>query len=162
MVINNNSDLSKEFRDVGKLTDFIIPNQIDNKIIPVIDINPKHSRIANIVRNVGSTASGATTIYATPSDKDFYLTNATLNCMKDAASDNTNVTLTVYIDGAQRQLFSFAFLSLTAERASEVLTFNPPIKLDRGRNIEVNGSYTVGNLSKRATIVGYEIENINA
>lgn len=160
----NNSDLIKEVIDVARLhpsTDRI-PNELAEKIVPVIDINQKHVRICDVVRHVSSTTSGSTNIYTTPSNKDFYLVGASLSISKNATCDDESgeVDYNIIIDGGSRSFIILAKLTLTALNSSITLSLNNPIKIDRGSVISIAGNvtFTVGAMVKAATLIGYTVE----
>jgi hypothetical protein len=135
MAINRNSETAEEIRDVFKLQqgiDGIISN-VGNQIIPVCDINPKHSRICNIVKHLNNTASGTSTVYTTPTDSDFYLTSAYFSFSKNALCDVSTGTLNMSVlmpDGSSASsLLSHAVITLTAQNGALSISFPTPILL---------------------------------
>lgn len=159
-----NSDLTTEMRDVGKIqiSRDAIPNQMADKVVPVIDVNPKHARITNIAKCTTQTAYGDVTLYTTPTNKDFFLTGFTINYQKDVVSDNAALDLYVTIGGAVTKIFGFKPITLTVGQESATYTFLNPMKLDKGTTITFTGAGTVGVLGRGASIYGYLVENINA
>jgi hypothetical protein len=155
MVQINRSSVMQQARDI-----LDIPASISNikdthtTIQPVVEIGPKFTTIA---RHVSSTTTGSSTIYTTPTDKDFYLTYAQLNITKDATSDNVNCNLLATLN-AVRRILSINTQTTTAGSFNAANSFPYPIKIDRGTNITVNGTFTVGATTKEACIGGFILE----
>jgi len=116
-------------------------------ITPVISLKP----VANIVKS----ATTATTIYTTPTDKDFYLTSLYLSVAKDAAQTGTSASITAIIDGVTVNLLSFISITLTASEVADNIVFNTPIKIDRGTAIATVASNWT---SSRSGLTGYTLE----
>lgn len=159
-----NSNLTRELVDVGKLqtSKDKIPDQIADKVVPVIDINPKHSRISNICRVTTGANTTSATIYTTPADKDFFIVAAAVTVIKDATSTSPYTQLTCTIDGAAVQILRIGTLTLTAEQRELSISLNVPIKVDRGTNIVVQNGTNVANITASGSVIGYLIDNVNA
>lgn len=161
----HNSNLINELRDVAKLQQLndIIPSQLADKVVPVIDVNPKHARIVNWISD--ATASNATSANFTslPDNKEFYLTSATLSLIKDATATSTLSRILLNLpDGSTKAIISIPSFTLTAQNQSLMINFNPPIFLQRGQTITVSNSTNVGNIKATGNITGYTVDNINA
>lgn len=158
------SDLTKELRDGAKIQIAIdkIPNELAEKVVPVMEVNPRLVKIARIVK--GSVASNAvsTTIYTTPSDQDFYLTSATLCWTKDATATTTEISLKAYIDGSNPRILSVGTITLTAQTGEIGNNFPHPIKIDRGTAITIAASTAIGNFTAAGCIQGYLEDSSNA
>ena len=120
-------------------------NEIDgyeSSIQPVVDVGVNHP---DIVRD--ATANNATTtIYTTPSNKDFYLTN-----VHGIAEGNALGTFTITIDGVTRAFkIKHIYHSLS-------LLFVDGLKIDRNTNITIT-SATTENI--HCAIVGFTKESI--
>ena len=115
--------------------------------VAVINIRPR----ANIVKSVGT----STTIYTTPTDKDFYLCSAYMSVIKDAAATGSAATLTATVDGVSVSIMACASITLTAHQFSEYLVLDTPIKVDRGTAIAVSASNWS---ASRSGITGYTVE----
>lgn len=155
-----NSQLTRELTDAAKIqvSRDKIPNQLAEKVVPVMEVNPKLLRRANIVRSGTATGTGASTIYTTPSNQDFFLTHAELSIIKDAASDYATggYPLNVTIDGVTRSILIISILTLTAQNQTVGIAFNTPVKLDRGSTIALNSaSSTAGTFIRAATFGGF-------
>lgn len=164
MAIIYNSDLSKEVIAGAKIQTSrdVIPNQIADKVVPVMEVNPKLLRRINTFG--AGTASNATsaTVYTTPTDRDFFLTAAVFSMIKDATSTSTLSNLITTIDGASVNLIRIPGFTLTAQSGSISISFPQPIKIDRGVTIRLNNTTNVANITCTATIFGFIDEMSNA
>ncbi len=166
MVQIYNTDLINEVREVAKiqqLTD-TIPKILGQTIVPVIDVNPKHARIINIVQKQAIINSTSGTIYYTPLDKDFYLCGAQLSMIKDSTATSlySIIQATPFGKTSSVEILMIAGLSLTAQNDSISISFEKPIRLARGTNINLAKSTNVGNVTASGIIYGYLIDNISA
>ena len=166
MVRINNSELSNELRDVAKIQAGadIIPNILSNQVVPVIDVNPKHSRIANFIRHANTTATGVNTIYTTPANIDTYITSVYLSISKDAANDSGtgSINVSIVLNGATVRIAALSIINLTAQDKSIVIPFPIPIKVDNSSTILLSGAFTAGTLTRECGITGYQVSNPNA
>lgn len=164
MAINRNSKVAEEIRDVFKLQQNV-DGQISNvagQIIPVVDVNPKHSRVCDVVLHGFSDNATAVTILTTPTDKDFYLVAASIALIKDATSTSVNTDLRMTIEGVERRILSIPSLTLTAQSLSNNINLPFPVKIDRNTQINIVNSTNVANIKSVATIVGYYVTNPKA
>jgi len=101
--------------------------------------------IVPVVRICRQLAGGGT--FTTPSDRDFYLTNAQISIAKVAADSGALASLTVVIDGVTISILRINGVTLTADAQNVLQSWNFPIKLDRGTNItlSLSGAYTTAN-----------------
>jgi len=146
-----NQDLNRTFDLKGENT-----NDVADFIQPVKEIQPK----INIVRSATRSATGATNLYTTPSDKDFYLQSVFLQWFKDVASDCTSAFLDISIEGivTGRTLINFVAPTLTLYNDSAVITFPIPIKIDRNTNIRMSQTHTIGVSQISGSLTGYTQE----
>ena len=153
----NNSQLSKELIDGAKIqTSFDkIPTQLADKVVPVMEVNPKMLRRCNLVKSQFASNSTSGTIFATPTDKDTFIVACCLSVIKDVTSTSAFSTITATIDGVAIDLLSIAGLTLTAQSESVAVSFPFPVKIDRGTNIIVTNSTNVANIRSRGNIIGY-------
>lgn len=161
-----NSDLTKELTDVAKLQvgKEIIPNQIAEKVVPVIDVNPKHARRVNIVKK--ATVSGINTsvsIYDVPADIDFFLTGFSLSFVNGATSQATLASLTLTPKEMNVSTTIGAIGNITGV-AGSVYAFNDfqscPIQLKRGSTLTlVTNGVNVGDALLNGVVYGYTVEN---
>jgi len=159
-----NSDLSKEMQkgaglQVSKDT---VPNQLAEKVVPVMEVNPKLLRVSNVVANANAVNATAATVYTTPTTRDFYLCGAMLSVIKDVTATSTASVINGTVNGAAVNFMSIAGLTLTTQNLSNTMIFNPPIKLDRNTAVQVTNTTNVANVTARAHIFGYidDVSNI--
>jgi hypothetical protein len=154
----------KELKDGVKLQQLkdVVPNQLADKVIPVMEVNPKLLRRCNLVRSIDATNATSGTIYTVPTDRDFYLVAASISTIKDVTATSVESAITVFIDGVARKLLSIAGITLTTQTLALANSFPDPIKIDRGTNISVTNTTNVGNIKSIGGIAGYTVENINA
>lgn len=128
-----------------------LPLNVIDSIQPVLISNP-----ANVV-NVSASQSATGTIYATPSDKDFYLTHITITSVSQnesaIARDQVGITLP---SGEVTTAGFCACGSGAAETCLNSVTsdFSTPIKLKRGSTITA----TIDNTYSRILILGYLVD----
>jgi hypothetical protein len=159
-----NSSLTKELTDVAKIqvSRDSVPNQLAEKVVPVIDVNPKHARILNIVRATTMTNGTTTTMFTTDASRETYISSCSLAFIKDATSTATNIALTCIIDGVTQTLIRLPGITLTASSDSLAMSFPFPIKVDKGSAITITSDTNVANIIVKATLQGFNIDNPNA
>jgi len=165
MAIIHNSNLTKELTNGAKIqTSFDkVPNEIAEKVVPVMEVNPKLLFNCNKIKQVTSSVTGTTLIYTTPSDKDFYLLGGMFSMNTDAANDSNGANITMVPEGGPTTRF-LGFYKVVSIAFDEIITIslNNPIKLGRNTTINIVDSFTAGNSYKQAIIYGYEVDNANA
>jgi len=163
MATINNSDLFKELKEgarIQQLSD-VVPNQLGNQIIPVMEVNPKLMRRINVLARIS--AFGTATVYTTPANQDFYLVGVCIQAANSTASQASTATVTITPFGAAATIFNSLYLrtSVILDVASGVsnMILPIPIKLERNTNV----AYAASNIAVGSIIVmGYVIENSNA
>lgn len=157
-----NSDLTKEITTGAKLQTGrdIIPSQLAEKVVPVMEVNPKLLRRCNILKTATATNATTATIYAVPAGRPFYLTAATLSMIKDATATSTSTRLIVNVDGVSARVLTIEGMTLTADTQTLTINFPFPIKVDAGSNITVTNTTNVANITSTGVIVGYH-DDIN-
>ncbi len=161
----HNTDLFKELKDGIKIQQMrdVIPSQLAEKVVPVMEVNPKLLRRINVMKKGAASNATSSTIYTTPTDKDFFLTNATICAWKDVTAVAASQRLNVTIDGAVTPIFTIETLTLTAiQPVTASLNFSCPLKIDRGTGISVTNDNATANTKVAATIFGYLVDNITA
>lgn len=129
------------------------PNVVNNTIQPVFEVGEV---IHNVVRTNTTEANNNTqTIFTTPADKDFFLTNCSVSGVPAIAAGSAYITLT--IAGATRQIIRIALDTGTPTSNSMGGPMN--ILVDRNTNITITSS--AANLIAWGSIVGYTKESIN-
>lgn len=127
-----------------------------NGPLAVIPIEP----ICRISRSQQAIVTGSSTIYTTPTDKDFYLCNVQFSFSKDAACDvaTGSIGIQTTIDGAAQIIIRLPVITLTAQNNTLSFNFVKPLKIDRGVTLILTGTYTAGVMSRTGNIVGYTEE----
>lgn len=130
-----------------------VDSEVSPFIQPTIEIKPRLS----IFKTAGNTVTTALTVYTTPTDKEFFLTNLFFSYEKNAACDNVEVYVSVQPIGtsATTTIADIATLSLTASRDSQSISFETPLQLTKGTIIYLVGAFTVGAMIKTIQIQGY-------
>lgn len=160
-----NSDLSKELQQGAKIqiNRDDIPNQLAEKVVPVMEVNPKLLRRCNIIAgNTSTVTSGTVAVYTTPSDKDFYLVSYALAVAKDAACDISSGSVSMTATEADMgaiQLLGIPVITLTLQQDNISVQLPFPIKLKRNTAISIAGTFTAGICSRIGRIVGYTVED---
>lgn len=153
---NRNLDCMNEVRKVFRIPlNENVSLSVNNSIQPVYEVK---KRIANIVRSNSRATTGSSTVYTTPTDKDFYLTSAQFNYNCDAVCDGTTYILTVNIDGAGQNILILRKIATTAGSGGITCNFNTPIKIDRNSSISITQTFAAGNSAMAASITGYTEE----
>jgi len=155
MAFVTKEEISRDIiNQTGAQTSLMKPNlPIRDEILPVIVMNTT-SQILKWGSAINSTSG---TIYTLPTDKDFYLTGATLGMLKDATATSilTNLTCRDSVGNVASTLLAIPGLTLTAQSGNASITLAHPLKLMRGSAITVANSTSVGNVSAYGTITGF-------
>lgn len=165
MATIHNSDLTNELKDGAKLQQIrdVIPTQLAEKVVPVMEVNPKLLRRINVCKNATANNATSATIYTTPTDKDFFITCVILSVSKDVTS--TSLASAVAGTLFTGETISFAGITtetLKSEAHQEVISYPIPIQLKRGTTITVTNTTNVANILTRGLIFGYTVDNPNA
>lgn len=131
----------------------MMPEEIEG-IVAVIPITPK----ANIVRGDSAVNTATITPYTTPTDKDFYLTSIQFSIIKDVTNQATYYRINGTIEGVSKRIAQIQCITLTPQYSNGHITFNPPIKLDRGTNVQGVVDSAVANVSISLSLTGYTVE----
>lgn len=154
---HNNPSFAEWFSRIFNLKTSDQPsNDVLPYITPVVEIDSP----VNFVWSGAPATTGTLTIFTTPSEKDTYITEAQLSFSKNAACDiaTGHITIQAVLSGVTKDILRTAVLTLTAERDSVTASFDPPIKVDRARNVQVTGSFTAGACIRTAVVMGYTVE----
>jgi hypothetical protein len=158
-----NSNLTKQIIDGAKLqqSQGQIPNEIAEKVVPTMEVNPALLRVCNIV--VGDVATSTSHgVYTTPADKDFFLVGATLAMSKIVTDSLATCDLTcVPIAGTtSRAILFLPGTTLNQDSNSISISLSTPILLKRSSAITIIKSANNGSVV--ASIMGYTVDNITA
>lgn len=132
-----------------------VPQYTAGQVVPVFDIQPKN---CTVQRHYTKSSTGTQAIYTTPTDKDFYLTHASLASTNSALWDGSLTYISITQDGATRLILILYQLTTTAGTQSTSISFPYPIKVDRGTAINLVMSFAAGTQSVGCTIGGYVLE----
>jgi len=159
-----NSELTQGMINNAKIASSVdpIPSELSEKVVPVMEVNPRLLKTTNIVRHAISTSSGSSTIYTTEENKDFYLTGAVYSYHVNATADATIGQIIATIDGVARRILGFAKITTTAVVNTVTISFPFPIKIDRNTTITINTTFTLGSVTHEGFIYGYTVDNANA
>lgn len=159
MAFHRNPSIANWFRRIFNFKVGDMPtSQVSDIIIPVIPVLP----IANIVETGTVTNATSGTVFTTPTDKDFYLTGASLSMIKDVLSQSVSTDLRAVLRGITIFPLTIRSISLTIQNDSKAQIFNPPIKLDRGTTVTITNSNATAEITASATIYGYTQETISS
>ncbi len=140
-----------------------LDNEVFDKIVPAVNILPTISFARNGTSN---TSASTTNVLTTPTDKDFYLTGASLSYEKDSTCDTAPgqfIRLAVTIQGVSRSILLLPHISVTASNGSVTLNVGNSlgIKLDRNTNINlILPTFSLGTYTGSMSIFGYTEEII--
>lgn len=156
-----NTEAIKAIRDSARLSvSEGFPQELDTRVVPVIDMSPIINKEINVVRSQNSTASGAVNIYTTNNSGGyrFYLKSIYFAMIKDSNCDVANgvINVTANVDGVNRTLVAIPVLTTTAQNEAVYIYFNTPVKLDLGATITMAATFTLGAMARTCTITGYE------
>lgn len=149
-----NPTLSEDMQRIFNIKSGENTDQVADFIQPTKEV----MRYCNIVRSVLGSGSASTTIYTTPTGKDFYLVGFMHNWIKDVAATAANSYINVTIEGVTQKISYLAGITLTVQNIGTALTFPVPIKIDRGTTIVVVNSTNGAVISTAAIIYGYTEE----
>jgi hypothetical protein len=145
-----NSQVVAEIVEALKLDSRVdtIPNPI-----PTIEVGIKNIK-NSIFKSISTNTTGNNTVYTVPLNQRFYLTNVTLDCIKDAASDATNISFRASSGGVILDMLILPGITLTAANKNISIQFKNPILIDSGTNIIVNFTKSVGVIMVTCSIIG--------
>jgi len=161
-----NSDLTKELTEGAKIQvsrDYP-PSQLADKVVPVMEVNPKLLRRTGVLVVANRIISGSLTIFTCPTNVDTIVSGVYLGFTKDATCDiaTGRITITATPDdtGAATSLAALPCLTTTAERGDITIDFHAPIKLKPGSVIAFGSdTYTAGLMSREILVYGYYVSN---
>jgi hypothetical protein len=132
-----------------------IPPQVGEIFVPVINVGP----VVNIVKSAACVNATVQTAWTTPTDKDFYLTAVHLTMVKDATATSTYSRILATINGNAYSILYIPGFTLTAQSQIMVANFNPPIKIDKGTDLQLQNATTVGNVTSEGLFFGFTRES---
>lgn len=159
-----NSELMKELANAARLQQSRdkIPDQITDKVMPVMEVNPRLLKFSEICKYNTAINALEVTIYQVPTYAEFYLTSVFISVIKDATATSLYSRVRITINGVSCYLCQIPGITLTAQNQSATISFPFPIKCDKGTLIVLQNSTNVGNVSSVGMITGYEVYNNTA
>lgn len=158
--IHNTDTIKRILDDAGiQISIDDVPQELARKIVPVLISNPL--RIANVIKSSNRSVTGLGTVFITPTDKDFYLTNAWVSFDCNATADSTSYFITA--TNSEGLLINLGILNkqtLTARNGELVLSYPTPLLLSRGTAINISQTFSVGASSIAGGISGYTVETL--
>jgi len=153
----NNKNLIKGIIDNANLqiSRDAIPNQLADKVVPVMEVNTKLLRRCNVVASNACANATSANIYVIPADKDFYLVACAIGVIKDVTSTSTSSVLKGVVNGSTLNLLSIPGFSVTIATGQNSLSFPFPLKIDKGTTITIANSTNVANCTSVGHIIGY-------
>lgn len=154
-------ELLREIRNganIQQLRD-IVPSQLAEKVVPVMEVNPRLLKNNNIVKNLAVSTTGASTIYTTPATRDFYITGFYINGKTDVANDGVLATIGFTIDKTAQSLYVVRFPPLVVQYITSGFYLCQPIKVDRSTNITANLAFTAGTCAFTFGVFGYTVDD---
>jgi hypothetical protein len=153
-----NEEATRIIRDQAKLTlsegfpQVLLPN-----VVPVMDMTPRFHKFANVLGSAGQIVTGSLSAFTSHATYETYVTGLCANYSKDATCDiaTGSISVIAVIDGVSKQLARFSVVTLTAERENINITFRPAIKIDKNAAVLINGTYSLGLMSRNLTVYGY-------
>ena len=165
MATIHNSDVFKEIRDGARIQQLseVIPSQIADKVVPVMEVNPKMLKYVNIVQRASSAATGTTAVYTTPTNAEFYLTSIMLSFSATVTNDQVGLYLSAFPFQTLTavRLLDINVVTLVAQSQTFQKDYTYPIKIEKGTAINLVKAYAAGAGVYSCTICGYTIENPN-
>jgi len=156
-----NSDLTKELVQGSKLQQArdIIPNQLADKVVPVMEVNPKLLRTTNLFKAGVLSDAVSATIFTASIDRETYIQDIWFSYKTDVNATATNFNVSAVIDGATQNLVIIRKNNLTAEKDSGFLSFDSPIKIDKGSIVTVTSDTNVASFRFSVCFTGFTVEN---
>lgn len=151
-MIHYNNEIVLEGTNLLKPKGDFVSSEVIPYIQPTIEISPKRTTILRSTA-VENASSGA--LYTTPTNADFFLTDAFLSLTKDVNATSSYTRLRASVNGTTQTILAIAGITLTVQSGNVAITFNPPIKVDRNTGIDVVNTAAVANICVFAGIGGY-------
>ena len=150
-------------REVSKILGHQVENKPEldtSKIVLTSEINPKLLKFCNVVVRATSTTSSTSTIYTTPTDKEFYLTGISLSYSATVLNDQTRIYIQTQTlpSNLMAPIIDINVVTTVAQSNNFSRDFTIPLKIAPGTIIGLVKSFTAGAGSYTANIVGYTID----
>jgi hypothetical protein len=138
-----NSETIKNLREAAQLSSAIEnpPLILSNTIVPTIEINPRLSRICNIIKS-----STGGTLYTTPAQGKFYLNSVYMSMSKAVADAMSEAHINIVVNGLTIQVIRLQGVTLTAETHDLSISFPIPIIVDPASSISCSATGAGGSV----------------
>lgn len=156
--INNNEVLLKLTREAKIQTSIDkVPNQLAEKIVPVLNVNP--DRILKVRSGIASDTT-TQTIFITSTTKETYLVGVLLSVAKDVVNDGSYTSVTAVPFGmASSGINVIRYEPLDANQLTSFVTFDKiPLKLEKNTSIVVANATGTASIDASCIIYFYEVE----
>jgi len=156
-----NSDLTKELIEAAKIqTSFDkTPVEIADKVVPVMEVNPKllrRSRILGSILNRTTTASNVAIVASSDyTNRKVFITGCCFTNTQDATSDNVDGSVSIIQDGATKYIPLWKKQTTTAGDKYGTHSFETPLAIDLNSAVSLTATFTAGTSSTSITIMGY-------
>lgn len=161
-----NTDLTRELLLAGRLqvSKDTIPTQIAEKVVPVVEVNPKLLRRSEVLGQLigRNTTTTGTAVVSANLNKDIIITGIMVSSVQDAACDNAYIAVLAYIGGAQRYLYLARPVALTAQAINQQIMFAIPIRIDRNTAVSFAKAFAAGTSTSDCVVMGYYDDVSNA
>ena len=135
-----------------------------SKIMLMAEVNPKMLKFCNVAVRATSTTSSTSTIYTTPTDKEFYLTGISLSYSATVLNDQVRVYVQAQTlpSNLMAPIIDINVVTTVAQANTFCRDFTVPIKIAPGTIIGLVKTFTAGAGVYTANITGYTIDYVNA
>lgn len=131
-----------------------VPNRLSNTVVPVLNCNPLiYCNVAE-----GYAHDAASTIYTTSSKKVTYLIAAQIGVTKDGANASAATSLRIVVGGKDLNPLRLVYEPSTAGSFHTALSFNVPIKLDKGSTVQILNTNNAASIDTHGSIIYYEVD----
>ena len=153
-----------ELRDVAKIQAGadIIPSIMSNQVVPVVDVNPKHSRICNFMKSAALSNALAANLGTADNGKQTFLTGATVTAKFHTGGAATLVSLRLTSGGAARNIMNLVNFAGDGTTHGLSINFSCPIPVDAGTTISVTCDVAELATVAGASVYGFTVDNPSA
>lgn len=154
------SDLTSEIIEGARIAvaSDPVPNELAEKVVPVMEVNPKFFRRVNYIVQNNKTTTGSTGIATTSATKETFITSVWIDNLKSVDCDGTIAFCSGIVNGVSVKFIELRNPALVLGGYNGSINFNPPIKLDKGTAITSTQSFTAGSSNISVGLFGYEVD----
>lgn len=163
MATINNGKIIKSIIDKAKIqtaTDKV-PNQLAEKVVPVMEVNPQHDFDLKIASGTVSDATDGT-IHTCHATKKTYLVSATVSVAKDVVSDSvyTWVRIRPFGQATDQVAINMRYEPITVG-SNLIASLNPvqPILLEKSSVIGITNSTATASIDTGFSVIYFEVED---